>query len=190
MDLDTILDRLHETWRALNFDVPTPEDREALHAYSIELDCALKLHPDSSDLWCIKGDWFGEKRLMDDVRPEFEERSACYLKAIELDPTNGYAYQQLGNVFHLHNKDLATAVGYFRKSIELGEGLVAHVDLALAHAQMGRRDLAEECLARALQTFGPDPEIDKTSREIAQGHWDPDPPQNDEPDDGPEPTEE
>ena len=173
MKLKQYLEKLDKMWSELDFDDSNMSSVHAFDKFTSCLDREMQDYQHSSELWSMKGDWLFGKYLINNEMPEFEARNLCYLNAIKYNSRDYYAYYALGNLYHLHNKDLASAVQCFQKSISLGADARAYSDLARAYSQMGRRDLATECLNSAVEKFGNNSEIKIVVKEIEKGYWDP-----------------
>lgn len=92
------------------------------------LDEALAAHPESSALWCLRGDLI--QLQDDDGRIEIDEAAECYLKAAALAPDEPEPIESLGHFYDCILDDPAGAVQYFRKAIALGAGQSARDGLA------------------------------------------------------------
>ena len=136
------------------------------------LEGALEAYPDSSSLWCIKGDFILLTTRAWDNDFDVDARIRCYEKAVDLDQTNYYSYEGLGYVMDVYRDDYVAAEQYFRKSILLGGGLPSFLGLARVLAETERRVSALNLIAEATSRFGKHPDIIELTAEIASGIWD------------------
>jgi tetratricopeptide (TPR) repeat protein len=90
---------------------------------------------------------------------DFENAAMFYCKAIELNPRNAKAYNNLGLMLR-NTGQYYEAEACFRKAIELSpEDAYAFSNLGLVLSDLGYMDKAEECLRRALEIDDRVPEI-------------------------------
>jgi tetratricopeptide (TPR) repeat protein len=87
------------------------------------IETALQDHPNSPELWCLRGDMI---QLGDEsVRHGLEAVLPSYQKALDLNPAFGEAYESIGYFYDKVLDKPAEAEAYFRKAIELGRGETA-----------------------------------------------------------------
>jgi tetratricopeptide (TPR) repeat protein len=101
----------------------------------IELvDEAISLYPQSSALWCLRGDLL--QRAEDDKKYELSDAFNSYTKAIEIDPNCAEAYESIGYYHDVIDDDPEKAKGAFERAIELGAGVDSYVGLARVMAEL------------------------------------------------------
>lgn len=84
-------------------------------------------------------------RLME----EFDKAEAAYTKALEIAPNYAELHVSLG-ALALHQQEHEAAIKHLKRGIELDDSLpVAHSNLALVYATLGRFDEAEHELTKA-----------------------------------------
>ena len=100
---------------------------------------AVRLHPDSAELWCLRGDVI---LLADeDEGYSVDEAATSYLEANRLAPDDPEPLESLGHFYDAVMDDPREAEGFFRRALELGAGDSAREGLAEALEQLeGERD--------------------------------------------------
>jgi tetratricopeptide (TPR) repeat protein len=132
------------------------------------LDEALREHPASSELWCLRGDviYFSHD---DHFHPE--DMLASYERAAELHPSCAEAYESIGRYHDVFSEDLPKAEEAFRKALTLGAGWVSVYGLARVLAQLDRREEALSLLGEPIP--GEEADIADLRQEILSGLWNP-----------------
>jgi hypothetical protein len=132
------------------------------------LEEALRAHPGSSELWCLRGDviYFSHG---DHFEPE--EILASYERAAELHPFCAEAYESIGGYHDVFTEDLPKAEEAFRKALTLGAGWVSVYGLSRVLAQQDRRAEALALLGDPIP--GEERDIADLRQEILSGLWDP-----------------
>lgn len=132
------------------------------------LEEALREHPGSSELWCLRGDVIcfsnGDHFDPKDILASFE-------RAAELHPSCAEAYESIGSYHDVFSEDLPKAEEAFRKALTLGAGWVSVYGLARVLAQLDRRDEALSLLGEPIP--GEERDIADLRQEILSGAWDP-----------------
>lgn len=157
-------DYLDEIWSLWPNDDDAPDERLLLL-----VNDAQAAFPESSELQAMCGDVYS---LFEDA----EAARSCYLRAIELDPTNAEALEELGDIYDIHDENPAAAEDCFRRAIaagkETGEGSpFAYAGLARVLAERGDKESALQLLEPRNCPFAHDPTVAEMRREIAQGLW-------------------
>ncbi|QEH38191.1 hypothetical protein OJF2_67890 [Aquisphaera giovannonii] len=130
---------------------------------------AVREHPRSPELWCLKGDLLQLR-----FRPfdrDFDPRLPleCYETAIALDDRCADAHNEIGYLCDVYLDDFERAEAEFRRAIELGLDHTAYMGLARVLAQTGR---AAEALALLDSCpHGDNPEVVRLRGEISDGDW-------------------
>jgi len=173
MTIQDYITEIETLWYQIDLDAPDLCSIERFNTMSQLLDRAMRHFPCSSDLWCIKGDILLAKYMITNQIPEFTERYNCYINAIRYNNNHSYAYESLGHLYHLHNKNLSESARYFQLAINLGAGPWSYIGLAEVLAETGRRALAIKCLKDATEKFGSDHNLDIAINQVEHGQWDP-----------------
>ena len=80
-------------------------------------DEAVRVWPESSKLWCIRGDLI---QLGDEDTPhELADALACYERAIEIDPKCIEAYEEIGHFYNAVMDDTERAKPFFQQAAML-----------------------------------------------------------------------
>jgi predicted Zn-dependent protease len=132
---------------------------------------AVAEHPRSAALWCVRGDLV----LMgpEDGGPPIEEARRSFLRAVECDPDDGDAWQELAHCEDVVANDLQAAERAFRNAVRLGAGAEAVIGLARTLAQQGRRDDAIAALDAPELDVRLPPRLQDSIDQIRNGAWDP-----------------
>ena len=132
------------------------------------LEEALREHPCSSELWCLRGDviYFSNGDHF-----EREDILASYERAAEIHPLCAEAYESIGGYHDVFTEDLPKAEEAFRKALTLGAGWVSVYGLARVLAQLDRRTEALALLGEP--SPGEERDIADLRQEILSGLWDP-----------------
>lgn len=94
---------------------------------------------------------------------EVERANDMYVKILERDPGNAFAWHNRGYLEMVYYQDYDAAIDFFTKAIEADNLYVdAHVNRGIAYEQKGDRKNARECYETALQ-------IDPTNTKALQG---------------------
>jgi uncharacterized protein HemY len=130
---------------------------------------AVAEHPESSTLWYDLG------IIMDRCHEDYGFNAAdfrrCFENAIECDPNNVEAFQELGYVLDVYFSEFASAEQAFRKAIELGAKHESYFGRARVLAQVGRTEDALNSLSEDACPFHDHPDIQKLRSEILDGIW-------------------
>jgi len=129
---------------------------------------AIREHPASSELWCLRGDaiYFGNGSPY-----TWGDMLASYERAAEVNPCCAEAYESIGRYHDVFTEDLPKAEEAFRKALALGAGWISVYGLARVLAQMRRRDEALDLLGDPLP--GEEEDISEIRREVLTGIWEP-----------------
>jgi len=98
------------------------------------IDEAVSLYPQSSALWCLRGDLL--QRGEDDKKYDLSDALSSYTKAIEIDPNFAEAYESIGYYYDVIDDDPEKAVKAFERAVELGAGIDSYVGLARVMAEL------------------------------------------------------
>lgn len=168
----------------------TPEDREVYIALS-QMYSRLKRWKDAEDAI--------QRAIQLSSKPEdksysnyvagsiyerqkkYEQAEEYFRKVIADDPRNASALNYLGYMLADRGTRLDEALGYIRRAVQLDPQNAAYLDsLGWAYFKMGKYELAEENLRRAIDKIGTDPTVhdhiadlyQKTGRlKLAVVHW-------------------
>ncbi len=113
----------------------TVTKKDCVSAEDLELvERALEAHPDSVELWCLRGDLIQISN--DEGRYRLEDAEASYTRAAEIDPEDPEAFESLGFFYDAICADPGKAEPFFRRAIDLGAGESAHEGLAEVIAEL------------------------------------------------------
>ncbi|MBI1916590.1 MAG: tetratricopeptide repeat protein [Planctomycetes bacterium] len=130
---------IHWTLAEINNSLD-PKRLEAAIGHS---HAARALRPQSAATWV----WLGVGLYH---QGKLDQASACYRKAIDLDPKDLWAHSNSGLVLQKQGKP-DEAIAYYRKAIDLDPKFaVAHYNLADALKEQGKLDEAVACYRRAI----------------------------------------
>jgi tetratricopeptide (TPR) repeat protein len=80
----------------------------------------------------------------------FDKADECYRAALEIQPDYAELHASIGSL-RIHQNRLADAALHLENALRLDDSLaVAHANLALAYARLGRREEADAELAKAM----------------------------------------
>ena len=96
-----------------------PENGFASSRHVDAVEEALRRHPASVRLWCLRGDLIQMSDAVDDRR-ELADAQRSYERALEVDPTSAEAHQSLGHFFDAVLDEPERARYHFRRAAELG----------------------------------------------------------------------
>ena len=140
----------------------------SLEAFAL-LEEAIGVYPNSTSLWCLRGDVI--QMGGEDSPYTLEDALQSYEHAASLDPKCSEAHEEIGDYWDLMGgSDLPKAEDAFRKAIALGCGPGGYLGLARVLAQRGHpkegiRLLGETC------PFKDDDQIITMRDEIETGQW-------------------
>lgn len=104
---------------------------------------ALELNPDSGKYWTNLG-------ISYRLTAQYDKAESCYRRALELNPDYPELYTSLGALHLTHTMKFQEAIELLEKAIELDPGqAVAHANMALAQASVGKFEEAEQFLVKA-----------------------------------------
>ena len=107
------------------------------------LTTALSLEPKNVNVL------YGIAQLYKDI-DDAETANEYYVKILEIDPTNKYAWFNRGWIEMVLYEDYANAADFFAKAIESDPQYAeAHYNLGLAYEMLGEKTLAEESYKKA-----------------------------------------
>jgi len=113
----------------------TVSKNDCVCAEDLELvERALEVHPDSIELWCLRGDLIQISN--DEGRYRLEDAEASYTRAAEIDPEDPEAFESLGFYYDAICADPGKAEPFFRRAIDLGADESAHEGLAEVMAEL------------------------------------------------------
>ena len=95
-----------------------PENGHASSAHLDAVDEALRQHPDSTRLWCLRGDLIQLSDDVDDGR-ELADAQRSYERALQIDPECLEAVEELGHFLDAVMDDPKSARPYFRHAAKL-----------------------------------------------------------------------
>ena len=129
-------------------------------------DAGLSAYPQSSVLWCRRGELIllSDQHQLEPARESFEQ-------AIEADPAAPEAYRLLGDYYDCALDDPCSAEPWYLKSIELGGDIFAHEGFARCLAEQNQIDKALNVLSEPRCPFSSAPEIVDLKGEILEGLW-------------------
>jgi Flp pilus assembly protein TadD len=125
----------------------------------LALERALVAYPDHGELWLLRGNTAYE--LLDAGAAQL-----AYRRAQALLPGDARPWLNLGQLHVVHG-ELDKAVPELERAVELGSPPLALHLLGLAHAKLGRVELARRCFLRRLELGGPESELAVTRRQLA-----------------------
>lgn len=118
----------------------------------LDYTCAIALETDPLTL----AGYYNERGSAHYWLQQDAEANADYSTVIELDPSAGYAYNNLANLY-ANIGDYELALEYYTLSLELGNGdqlEIAYVNRSSIHISMGNYDLAAEDIQAAVEING------------------------------------
>lgn len=109
------------------------------------LNTALKLEPKNINAR------YGLAMLYQDVEM-YDQAIDCYVKILEIDPTNKDAWHNRGYIALVYDHDYDSAIEFFTKAIDTDNQFVeAHTNRGLAYEMKGDKTNARNCYQTALQ---------------------------------------
>jgi tetratricopeptide (TPR) repeat protein len=90
------------------------EDEEASSEVLALADEAVRAWPESSKLWCMRGDLI--QLGAEDLPYELAEALASYERAIAIDPRCVEAYKEIGHFYDVVMDDVESAKPFFRQA--------------------------------------------------------------------------
>ena len=168
----------------------TPEDRD-VYLQLAQIDTRLKRWSDAEEA-LDKADQLSshseEKEMVEFLRGSVYERQKKYdqaeqafRKVLETDPQNAGVLNYLGYMMADRGLKLDESLTLVKKAVDLDPANGAYLDsLGWVYFKLGKYDLAEENLTKAIQHMGSDPTVQdhlgdlyqKTGRlKLAAAHW-------------------
>jgi len=115
-----------DEWFERGMSLEERDTKRAIDAY----ECALRLRPDSAEIWINLGRLFAEQG-------ESQRASACFSEALAVAPSDATALYNLGVVSQDTGNDI-DAIDLYRRALELDPGLAeAHYNLATIYDRRG-----------------------------------------------------
>jgi tetratricopeptide (TPR) repeat protein len=112
---------------------------------------------------------------------QFDQAEAEFRKVLNVDPDNAMVLNYLGYMLADRGVKLDEALGLIKKAVEVDPANGAYLDsLGWAYFKLGKYDLAEENLSKAVQRMATDPTVQdhigdlyqRTGRlRLAAAHW-------------------
>jgi len=135
------------------------EARKAPKEAALELEAALKKHPDQADL-------LYERAMVAERQKELDVVEKYLTRLIELRPDNAHGYNALGYTWADHNMRLPEALALIQKAVELAPNDPFILDsLGWVQYRLGELDNAEVTLKKAY-ALRPDEEIGRHLVEV------------------------
>ncbi|RYG57182.1 hypothetical protein EON80_28565 [bacterium] len=150
-----------------------PAGREASLELLAMAEEAVAAYPQSSKLWCMRGDLIqlGET----ESRYQLSDSLESCRRAIAVDPTFAEAYESVGYYFDVIEEDFPLSEDAFRQAVKLGAGKDSFIGLARVVAEQGRYEEALQLLTTENCPFSGDLEVEKIRRQIEARMWAPSP---------------
>lgn len=105
---------------------------------------ALELNPENARNWTNLG--VAYRRTA-----QYEKAASCYDKALAINPDYDEAHTSLAALHLTHTMDFAAAIKHLNRALELDPGdAIAHANMAIAQASIGKFDAAETYLKKAV----------------------------------------
>jgi tetratricopeptide (TPR) repeat protein len=146
-----------------------PEEGEVAVEVLELMEKAVAEYPDSSKLWCWRGDLIQMAAL--EAGYELDDALKSYERALEIDPINAEAYESIGYYEDVIMSDSTSAESPFRKAIELGAGRDSYYGLARVLAELNRNLEALEVISPENCPYHDADEIQEIKTEIESGMW-------------------
>lgn len=172
MTEDEYMARIWELWPAGLSHSQWVENKPLYGDLAATVEEALRAYPESSWLWCIRGNLSQLQSRPWDSSFDPEGFLESYRKAVALDDLNWYAWECMANLLEVYSEEYAEAERLFSKAISLGAEQWSYHGRARALAQMGRRQVAIEQLTPENCPYADCPEIVEVRKEIDEGEWD------------------
>jgi tetratricopeptide (TPR) repeat protein len=168
----------------------TPDDRE-IYLQLAQMQTRLRRWADAEES-LDKADQFSpkpeDKEMVNYLRgsvyerqKKYDEAETTFRKVLETDPRNAGVLNYLGYMLADRGLKLDEALTLIKKAVDLDPADGAYLDsLGWAYFKLGKYDLAEENLTKAIQHMGSDPTVQdhlgdlyqKTGRlKLAASHW-------------------
>ncbi len=146
-----------------------PEEGEVAVEVLELMEKAVAEYPNSSKLWCWRGDLIQMAAL--EANYELDDALKSYERALEIDPTNAEAYESIGYYEDAIMSNPVSAESPFRKAIELGAGRDSYYGLARVLAELNRNTEALEVISSENCPYYETAEIQEIKTEIEEGVW-------------------
>ena len=146
-----------------------PEEGEVAVEVLELMEKAVAEYPNSSKLWCWRGDLIQMASL--EANYELDDALKSYERALEIDPSNAEAYESIGYYEDAIMSNPTSAESPFRKAIELGAGRDSYYGLARVLAELNRNTEALEVISPKNCPFYETAEIQEIKTEIEEGVW-------------------
>lgn len=105
---------------------------------------ALELNPDNARNWTNLG--VAYRRTA-----QYDKAASCYDKALAIDPDYDEAHTSLAALHLTHTMDFTAAIHHLERALSLDPGdAIAHANMAIAQASIGKFDAAEAYLKKAI----------------------------------------
>ena len=138
-------------------------DEDIHHGYDL-----LKRYPHNAELWLRCGHLI---EMSKSGTFQTDEARHCYERVIHLQPDHFKGYEHLGDWERVRCDDARTAIGLYRRAIELGNEDSSRIELAIALASLGTKAEALRELESCRNKH--DSDYVETKRNIADGLHDP-----------------
>ena len=136
-----------------------------------KVEAALASNSNSSQLWVWRGILI--QLGSDPAAYTTEDVEASFKRAVELDPNNAEAFEELGYLYDAVLNDLSSALAAFRKAVALDVRPASVAGLARVLAELGDREGALGLLASPTAKYYDAPEVVQVRQEIESGMWSP-----------------
>ncbi|MCL5274628.1 MAG: hypothetical protein M1434_07770 [Chloroflexi bacterium] len=133
------------------------------------IETALISCPQSTKLWCIRGDLIQLSDL--DAGYTLNDVLESYKQAAASDPDCAEAYESIGYYYDAVMNDPHMAQPAFRKALSLNAGVDTYFGLARVLAELNHADGALNLIAPDNCPYCDDPKIKELAEEIRSGTW-------------------
>lgn len=146
-----------------------PEQGEASVEVMALVEEAVAAFPNSSKLWCIRGDLIQLSTV--EAEYELEDALRSYERAAAVESASADAYTEMGYFYDAVMADPASAEHSFQKAIDLGGGVQSYYGLARVLAELNREKEALSLLMPTRCPYAEEAEILEIREEIESGMW-------------------